>query len=38
MTAPDSVERLAKLAKYNPKTTTAQWMAAGILGLNESGR
>jgi hypothetical protein len=38
MTAPDSVDKLAKLARYNPKTATAQYMAVGILGINERGQ
>lgn len=31
MTSPDSIDKLAALARYNPTTATAQWYAAGIL-------
>ncbi|HEY6010643.1 MAG TPA: hypothetical protein VIX18_04155, partial [Nitrospirota bacterium] len=33
LTAPDSVDQIVKLARYNPQTLTAQYYAAGALGL-----
>lgn len=39
MTAPDSIDRIVAMGKYNPKTATAQYYAASVLGLiTESGR
>jgi len=32
-TSPDGIDKLAKLAKYNPTTTTGQYYAAAMLGL-----
>lgn len=37
MTSPDSIDKIIAMGKYKPSTTTAQYFAAGALGLiNES--